>query len=101
MTTTIEAQFTLSEMERKTIESKIDDLQKYEARMTQVNVFFKKGDGSAPDAIRAEIRVRVPGTDIFADNTDEIALKAFNQAFNAVKRQIKERKSRMNDHHSY
>ena len=101
MTTTIEAPFTLSDIEREGIESKINDLQKYESRMTQVNVFFKKDDGNLPDAVLAEIRIRVPGADVFAENTDEVAMKAFTKAYNAAKRQIKERRSQMNDHHSH
>ena len=100
MTTTIEAPFTISDMDRKVMESKISDLQKYEERITQVNIFFKKDDGNIPEAILAEIRIRVPGADLFAENKDGVAIKAFSQAFNAVKRQVKKRRSQMNDHRS-
>lgn len=99
MTTTIESPFTLSDMDKKVIEGKINDLEKFESRMTQVNVYFKEDDGVGAEVVLAEIRVRVPGADVFAENTDESAMKAFNLAYNAVKRQVKERRSKMNDHH--
>ncbi len=100
MQTTIEAPFTLSDADRELINSKIEDLIKYEKRMTQVNVFFKKNDGNTSNGILAEIRVRVPGSDVFAENTAHDAIKAFSEAYNAVKRQIKDRREQINDHRS-
>lgn len=100
MITTIETPFTLSDADREYINTKIDDLTKYEKRMTQVNVFFKKGDGKIPDSILAEIRIRVPGSDVFAENTAQDAIKSFSEAYNAVKRQLKDRRDQLNDHRS-
>ena len=100
MTTTIEAPFTLRDTEREYIEQKISSLQKFEARMTQVNVYFKKDDGKVPNGILAEIRVRVPGKDVFADSTNGDAMKAFTETYNVIKRQVKKRRDQLNNHQS-
>jgi putative sigma-54 modulation protein len=100
ISTTIEAPFTISDDDRKIMQDKMNDLQKYESRMTQINVYFKDDDGKGHEDMLAQIRVRVPGADLFAENTDESAMRAFNMAYNAVKRQVKDRRSKLNDHHS-
>jgi len=100
MKTTIESPFTMSESDKEHIHNKIDDLIKYEKRMTQVNVFFKKDDGNVPSAILSEIRIRVPGADVFAESSSPEAIKAFSDAYGAVKRQLKDRRNQLNDHRS-
>lgn len=100
MTTTIEAPFTLVDKDKQLIQGKIDDLQKFESRMTQVNVFFKADDGNTPNAILAQIRVRVPGKDLFAENSEEDAMKAFASAYDAIKRLLKKRRDVLNDKQS-
>ncbi len=97
---TIEAPFTLSTSERTYIEDMIAGLSQYESRMTQVNVFFKEDDGNTPNGILSEIRIRVPGNDLFAASTHEDSTKAFSNAYDAVKRQLKKRRDKLNDHQS-
>jgi len=100
MNITIETPFTLSDQDRETIDTKINDLSKYESRMTQVSVFFKKDDRKGRNSILSEIRVRVPGNDLFAEGTNEDAVKAFSNAYNSIKRSIKKRRTKVNEHHS-
>ena len=100
MKVTIESPFTLSDQDKKFINDKIKDLEKYESRMTQVNVFFKKGDGKIPNAILSEIQIRVPGNDLFAGDTDKSAIKSFSSTFNTIKKLLKKRRSKVNDHQS-
>lgn len=100
MKVTIEAPFAVSDQDRKHIENKLNDLTKFESRMTQINVFFKEDDGNVPEAILSEIRIRVPGSDLFAGDTDEDAMKAFTSTYNTVKRLLKKRRDKVNDHHS-
>jgi ribosomal subunit interface protein len=100
MNTTIECPFTLSETDKDYINDKIDGLSKYEGRITQVNVYFKKDDGKVPGGILSEIRIMVPGSDVFAEDVKEKAITAFNGAFAAVKRQLKKRRNQLNDHRS-
>ena len=97
---TIETPFTISESDKAMMESRINDLNKYESRITQVNVFFKKDDGSNMDDVSAEIRIRVPGNDIFVGHSDRDALVAFSKAYSSAKRQVKKRRDMLNDHHS-
>jgi len=100
MNITIEAPFAISDSDKETIESKITYLEKIESRMTQVNVFFKEDDGNKMNAILAEIRIRVPGNDLFAESYDVDAIKAFSSAYSSIKRMIKKRRDKLNDHQS-
>lgn len=100
MKVTIEAPFKLSDQDKKSIEDKLNGLTKFESRMTQINVFFKKGDGNTLNAILSEIRVRVPGNDLFAGDTDESAIKSFTKTYNTVKKLLKKRRDKVNDHRS-
>lgn len=100
MNHTIEAPFTLSDSDRSYISEKIENLQTYESRIVHTSIYFKTDDGNTPGGILAEIRVDVPGEDIFVSDSDADAMKAFTKACNAMKRQVKKRRDRMNDHHS-
>lgn len=100
MKITIEAPFEVSSKDRKFMEEKIQELTKFESRMTQVNAYFKKDDGKLPNGILSEIVVRVPGKDIFAESVDQNALKAFSKTLSAVKRQVKVRRDKLNNHKS-
>ena len=96
----IEAPFTLSENDKKIIETRIKYLDKYESRITKVNVFFKNGGGINPKSVLSEIRILVPGGNLFAENSNEDAIKAFSSAYNSIKRQVKQRRKKLNDHKS-
>ena len=96
----IESPFTISEKDKEVIEKRINYLKKYESRIIQVNVFFKTGGGSNPNTILSEIRILVPGNDLFAEQKDEDAMKAFSSAYSSIKRQVKERRKKLNDHQS-
>ena len=96
----IESPFALSEKDKETINTRINYLTKYESRITQVNVFFKTGDGKNPKAVTAEIKILVPGNDLFSERSDEDAIKAFSSAYSSIKRQVKQRRNKLNDHKS-
>lgn len=96
----IEAPFDLSDKDRKTIEDKIKGLEKYDDRMTEVTTFFKMDDGKTPGDVLAEIRVRVPGSDLFAAESESDSMKAFGSVYQNIKRQIKKRRDKLNDHQS-
>lgn len=100
MKLTIEAPFKLSDEDKTFIEDKLFDLKVYESRMTQINVFFKEDDGNDPNGILSEIRIRVPGKDLFAGDTNEDAIKAFVSTYNSIKRMLKKRRDKVNDHQS-
>ncbi|MDF1697045.1 MAG: HPF/RaiA family ribosome-associated protein [Saprospiraceae bacterium] len=96
----IEAPFKISENDREIIHSKLQYLSRYESRITQINVFFKNDGGNLKSEVVCEIRILVPGNDLFAESSDPIALKAFSRAYSAIKRRVKERRKKLNDHQS-
>jgi len=100
MKTTIEAPFQLSDNFRGKLEVKCKSLAQYNKSITQVNVFFKEDDGQGNNDVLAEIRVRVPGSDLFASNADDNATRAFSKAYDSVKRQVRKRKDMVKDHYS-
>lgn len=100
MNITTEAPFQMADSDREEILQRLDDLTTYETRMTQVNVYFKEGDGYKHGGILAEIRVRLPGSDVFAEKTDQDAMTAFRKAHDTIKRQLKKRRDQLNDHQS-
>lgn len=96
----IESPFALSLKDKQVIKSRINYLKKYDSRMIQVNVYFRTGNGFNPNSISSEIRILVPGKELFSERSDEDALKAFSSAYSSIKRQVKERRKRLNDHQS-
>jgi len=96
----IESPFTLTAKDKEVIEAKINDLKKYESTIIQVNVYFKTDSGSIPDSVLSEIRILLPGYDLFTEKSDEDAMIAFSMAYNSIKRKVKERRKKLYDHKS-
>ncbi|NND16414.1 MAG: hypothetical protein HKN89_08840 [Eudoraea sp.] len=94
----IEAPYTVSDLDKSMIESKIRDLTKYKERITEATVFFKLGDGKGSESVISEIRLRIPGKDIFAGESDNTSNGAFVKAWNQVKKQLIKRKSILQEH---
>lgn len=91
----IESQFTLTNGQKEHIEKTMQELAELEHRITQSEIYFKKGDGSNPKEVSCKIRVHIPGNDVVISDSDEDRMKAFNDAFQRSKRQlIKEKKAR-------
>jgi len=93
----IESPFTLSPKDKEVIEAKINDLAKYDSTIVQVNVYFKKDSGSIHNSVLSEIRILLPGYDLFADRMDDDAMKAFASTYNSIKRKLTERKKKLYD----
>lgn len=96
----IESSFALSTKDKENIKTKINYLKKYESRIIQVNVFFKTVGGSNPSTVLSEIKIQVPGNDLFVERSDVDAMKAFSSAYSSIKRQVKQRRKKLNDHKS-
>jgi len=96
----IEAGFTLSDQDRTSIREKVQSLQRFESRISEVTVFFKEDDGTKEKGILAHIRIRVPGKDIFVADSETGAMVAFGKAFETAKRQVKKRREKLNEHQS-
>lgn len=96
----IEAGFKLSAKDESSIKEKLQSLQKFESRMSEITVFFKEDDGTKEKGILAQILIRVPGKDIFVADSETSAMVAFGKAFEAAKRQVKKRREKLNEHQS-
>ena len=101
MQVTIEAPFTVIPEKREYIENKVKDLNtKYSIGITQGNVFFKLDEGKTPNNVLAEIRLRIPGNDLFVGQADKDDVKAFASAYDSIKRLAKREKDKRNEHQS-
>lgn len=94
----IEAPFTIGEEMDKDIQGKISNLAKYEDKISQANVSFKLNDGKIPNAVLAQIRLHIPGNDLFASESAEQAMGAFHLCANQIKTQLLKRKDINKDH---
>lgn len=97
MNYTVEVPFNLSETQKTTIENKINKLSTYNSDITNVDIYFKASDSHIKGEVIAEIRVFLPGPDLFTQNKQDNLLKAFNAAYDSIKRQAIERKNRWRD----
>jgi ribosomal subunit interface protein len=91
----IEAPFKISKPSQEVVEEKGGSLEEYNLGITQVDVYFKLDDGEADKVVHAEIEVRKPGNTIFASDKDKDFMKAFNSAFQEIKRQVIKQKERL------
>jgi len=55
-------------------------------------------DGEVDKTVVAEIELRLPGPTIFASSDDMDYVKAFNEAFSKVKRQLLKQKEQLKSH---
>ena len=100
MNYTLEAPFSLSDAQKATIDEKLNKLSTYNSDITNIDVYFKEADGNIPGEVECEIRVFLPGPDVFVHNKEGSLLKAFNTTHDSVKRQVKKRKDIQNDKQS-
>jgi putative sigma-54 modulation protein len=77
------------------VKEKLKKLQQYHDRITQVDVFLKLDNvvHNIKDKI-AEIRVHVPGKDLFVKQTTKSFEESFDTAFNSIVTQIKKKKEK-------
>jgi len=100
MQVTIEAPFNMVEEKKNYIEEQVLALNKYNMGITQGNVYFKLNDGTGNDEVLAQIRLRIPGNDLFVSNADEDDVKAFASAYESIKRLVIKEKDKRNEKQS-
>ena len=96
----IESPFSLSVEQKRSIEERVSYLSTYNNKITQVSIYFKLDDGTMPNAVLAEIKLHVPGPEIFASETDGDYWSAFNGAYEKVKKQVRKKKEIRKDPYS-
>ena len=92
-----------SELPQSTIDvinDKVKKLETYYDRIERAEVFVKDDDGQGANGHTVEVRLAVPGNDLFADHTDESVERAIDRVCEALRRQIKKHKEKLNDHHA-
>ena len=84
----------LSDATTAVINEKVNKLETYYDRIERAEVFIKEDDGSATNGHTVEIRLAIPGNDLFANHTDESIERATAEVTEALRRQIRKHKSK-------
>lgn len=80
------------------ITEKVNKLETYYDRIERAEVFVKEDDGSAANGFTVEIRLAIPGNDVFATHTDESIERATAEVTEALRRQLKKHKEKNTSH---
>ncbi|WP_116109130.1 ribosome hibernation-promoting factor, HPF/YfiA family [Lewinella sp. IMCC34191] len=88
----------LSDVTTEVINEKVNKLETYYDRIERAEVFIKEDDGSATNGHTVEIRLAIPGNDLFATHTDESIERATAEVTEALRRQIRKHKSKHGNH---
>ena len=88
----------LSDSTIAVINEKVAKLETYYDRIERAEVFVKEDDGSATNGHTVEIRLAIPGNDLFATHTDESIERATAEVTEALRRQIKKHKEKNSSH---
>jgi len=101
MNVQIEAPFTISDPMQKLIEEKVNKLTTYYDRITTAKIYLKDEIQRThhKDERTVEMRVEVPGTSLFAEDSAETFEKAIAGAANKLGRQVRDFKEKLNEHH--
>lgn len=80
------------------INEKVNKLETYYDRIERAEVFVKEDDGSAANGHTVEIRLAIPGNDLFATHTDQSIERATAEVTEALRRQINKHKEKLSNH---
>lgn len=73
-------------------QEKVEGLSRYHDQIVESHVHLKKVKTSKPENKTCEIRLAIPGNDLFASKTAARFEEAINKTVEAIKRQIGDRK---------
>lgn len=88
----------LSDTTQRVIREKTEKLETYWDRIERAEVFLNEDDGSGVKGHTVEIRLAIPGNDLFATHTDDSVERATAEVVEALRRQIKKAKDKLNSH---
>ncbi|MEM6843177.1 MAG: ribosome-associated translation inhibitor RaiA [Bacteroidota bacterium] len=80
------------------IQQKVDKLEAIYERIVDGEVFLKLENGEAIDNKIVEIKLNIPGNQLFAKEQDESFEAAADQAVDALRRQLKKYKEKQSSH---
>lgn len=93
----IEAPFKMSRERKDLIETLVGNYSKYVQNIIQAEVFFKVGDGKDNEHAVSEIKLSLPGNDIFGSHTGSNSMDAFGKVYKAVETQLRRRNDRLTE----
>ena len=79
------------------INEKLNKLETYYDRIERADVYIKEDDGNAANGYTVQARLAVPGPDLFAEHTDQSIKKGIAEVAEALRRQIKKHKEKLQD----
>ena len=88
----------LSDLTISVITEKVTKLETYYDRIERAEVYIKEDDGSTTNGHTVEIRLAIPGNDLFATNTDESIERATAEVTEALRRQLRKHKQKHSTH---
>lgn len=93
----IEAPFKVSQEKKDLIESLVNNYSKYEDNIIQAEIFFKVGDGKNNEHAVSEIKLSLPGNDVFGSHNGSDSMDAFGKAYKGVETQLRRRKDKITE----
>ena len=90
----IEAPWEVNEYTRSVIEEKLQKLDKFNDGIIRADVYLKMGDTLKHNDKIMEVRLHVPGPDIFAEANGDSVEKAANDISEKLRRQLVKRKEK-------
>lgn len=98
MQITIHQSGDLLESTKEVINDKLTKLETFYDRIERADVHIKSDDGQAANGYTVQIRLAVPGPDLFAEHTDPSIKRAVADVAEALRRQIKKHKEKNSEH---
>ncbi|MDR3227663.1 MAG: ribosome-associated translation inhibitor RaiA [Prevotellaceae bacterium] len=77
------------------VTKKVEKLDKFFDGIVKYNVTLKLGNSTEPENKRVEVKVTIPGGDLFAERKCKTFEEATRQCVEALKQQIKKAKEKM------
>lgn len=94
MQITIHQSGDLLDSTKEVINEKLAKLETFYDRIERADVHIKQDDGQVANGYTVQVRLAVPGPDLFAENTDQSIKRAIADVAEALRRQIKKHKEK-------
>lgn len=91
-------QLAKSERLEELTQKKLEKLENKYDWIVSADVFFKKQEGEAPKGFICNIKLGVPGVQVFAESNEDSFEAAMAETINDLDRQLSKRKAQMNAH---
>lgn len=90
----IQAPWEVNEVIKQLIEDKIAKLYDLDDRIIRADIFMKTGDNSGVDDKQVDLRLRIPGPELFATANADSFEKAISDVTDKLRRQIIKKKEK-------